>query len=133
MGKAILIARILLGLPLIVFGLNQVFLWFEGPSDFAPEAMAWLEATDSVGYLNPLKIAVEVFCGVCLVVGCWVPFSLVLFAPVLVHIVAFHVFLDAPLKGMMAYLMLALEIFLAWAYWSHFKGVLKFNARPRGS
>lgn len=134
MAKAILIARIVLGLPLVVFGLNYWLMFIEpDPTAFTPEAQAWLGALEDVGYLNPLKSAVEVLCGLLLIAGRWVPFALVVFAPVLINIVAFHLWPDKPSTGVIAFLMLGLELFLAWAYWPHFKGVCSFNAKPRGS
>jgi putative oxidoreductase len=134
MAKAVLIARVLMGLPLIVFGLNTFFRFLEpDPEAFPAAAWDWLNAMQATGYLNGLKGGVEILCGVLFVTGRLVPFALVIFAPVLVNIVAFHIYLSSPSTGAIAFLMLAIELFLAWAYGKHFAGVLSFNAKPRGS
>ena len=134
MGKGILIARILLGLPLLVFGLNQWFVWFEPPSDFQPAAQSWLEAIDATGYVQPMKVVVEVFCGACLVLGLWVPFALVLFAPILVHIVGYHMYLDPRMQSLViTAVVCALFLFLVLAYSRSWQGVLQVINRHHWS
>ena len=131
MGKAILIARVLFGLPLVVFGLNSFLFFMEpDPGAFPEDAQSWLAALEATGYITPLKGAIEVLAGLLVLSGKWVPFALVVFAPILVNIVAFHL-VYSPATGAIGYLLLVLELFLAWAYWPHFRGVLQFNARPR--
>ncbi len=61
--------------------------------------------------------------------GKYVPLGLTLLAPITVNIVLLHIFLDT--AGLpMAIIILALHIFLAWAYRGSFKGVLDMNAQP---
>jgi len=134
MNKAIQVARILMGLPLVVFGLNSFFPFMEPDMDaFPKEGSDWVQAIAATGYLHELKGGVELFCGVLFLAGRLVPLALVIFAPVLVNIVAFHIYLSPLSTGPIGFLLLALELFLAWTYWPHFKGVLTFNAKPRGS
>ena len=134
MKRAVLIARILLGLPLIVFGLNGLLHFKETPADYPLQATAFLDALVDSGYLFPLKSIIEVACGGMLVLGLFVPLALILFAPILVNIVAFHVYLDDPVNFASAgigYVMLVLELFLAWAYGPSFRGVLAPVGRMR--
>ena len=72
---------------------------------------------------------VEILVALMLIAGRFVPLALVLLAPILVNIVAFHVFLDLKGIGLGAFFMV-LEIFLAWAYRDSFKQVLAMQAQP---
>jgi len=132
MKIAIVAARLLLGLPLVVFGLNGFLHFIEPPADGMPErAVDFLAALEGSGYLVELKSAVEVVAGLMLLLGRFVPFALVVFAPIMVNIVAFHLFLDEPAKGVVGYVMLGLHLFLAWAYWPSFRGVLAARGAQR--
>lgn len=57
------------------------------------------------------------------------PLALVLLAPVIVNIALFHVVL-APVNMIMVVVLLALEVYLAWAYRNAFTGVLQAHAQP---
>jgi hypothetical protein len=71
----------------------------------------------------------QLVCGLLLLTGRFVPLALTLLAPVLVNILAFHLALEPDGTGL-AVVLVALELFLAWAYRAHFRGVLTANARP---
>jgi len=131
MKKVVLVARILLGLPFLVFGLNGLLHFMEPPGEFPEEAMAFMQALEESVYLMPLKSGVEILCGLLLLIGRFVPLALVLLAPILVNIVGFHVFLDEPKNGVVGYVLTAIELFLASAYWPAFRGMLQLNARHR--
>jgi putative oxidoreductase len=128
MKKAVLVARLLLGAALVVFGLNGFMGFFEPPPS-TPAGQKFLGALFESGYLFPLKDAVTIAAGVFILTGMFLPLGLTLFAPILVNILAFHFVLEGPLTAGMAVLMLVLELFLVWAYLPAFKGVL--SARPR--
>jgi hypothetical protein len=61
---------------------------------------------------------------VLLVVGRFVPLALAMLAPMVVNIFLFHVFLE-PSGTVMALLVVAAEIGLAWAYRDRFRPMLK--------
>jgi uncharacterized membrane protein YphA (DoxX/SURF4 family) len=74
---------------------------------------------------------VEVVSGLMILTGRFLPLGLILLAPVSVHILLFHVFLDR--AGLpMAIFIIAAQLFLAWAYRDAFSGVLQANAKPAG-
>ena len=128
MQKVVLIARILLGLIFVVFSANYV-LDFMPPLEGSDEAMAYIGALAATGYLFPVMNIVLFASGALLLAGVWVPLALTLLAPIIVNIVLFHVVLDN--AGLpLAIVLLALEIFLAWAYRDSFKGVLDMRAKP---
>jgi hypothetical protein len=59
----------------------------------------------------------------------FVPLALTLLAPVIVNIILFHVFL-APSGIPMAVVVVAVELFLAWAYRGAFRSMLAFHSKP---
>jgi len=129
MSKAVLVARILLGLIFLVFGLNFFFEFFELPQP-SEAGGAFLGALGATGYFFYLLKVIEILCGALLLAGRFVPLALVLLAPIVVNIFLYHLFLD-PAGLPLAILILVLELFLAWAYWPAYAGVLDANAGPR--
>ena len=127
-SKVILGARILLGLIFFVFGLNGFFHFLPQPPMSGPPA-AFGGALLATGYMFPLIKATEVIGGVLLLSGRLVPLALTVLAPVVVNIVAFHLFL-APSGLPLPLVIVALGVFLAWSYRSAFSGVLQVNAAP---
>ena len=124
------IARTLLGLVFVVFGLNFFFHFLPmPPMEGAPAA--FMGALFATGYMFPLIKVTEIVGGLMLLSGRFVPLGLLLLAPVLVNIAAFHVFLTPGEVGMSAVLV-AIEAFLAWSYRDSFRGVLDPTATPGG-
>lgn len=122
------IARTLLGLVFFVFGLNGFLNFMPMPPPPAPAGQL-LGALAATGYMFPLIKGTEVVAGALLLANRRVPLALVLLAPVIVNIVAFHLFLAPGSYGMLA-LIVGLEVYLAWAYRGSFAGVLQARARP---
>ncbi|HVR63828.1 MAG TPA: DoxX family protein [Polyangia bacterium] len=104
------VARVILGLVFVVFGLNGFFNFLPQPPA-PPRAMAFAGALVGSGYFFPLLKATEVAAGALLLAG-FVPIALTLLAPIIVNIVAFHLFL-APGNYAVVGLILAAEIYLA--------------------
>lgn len=128
MSKATTGARILLGLIFFVFGLNG-FLGFMPQPPQPPEAGAFLGALAATGYMFPLIKGTEVLAGALLLGNAFVPLALLLLAPIVVNIVAFHLAL-APGGMAMVVALVALMAFLAWRYRAAWRGVLARGARP---
>ena len=122
------VARILLGLVFFVFGLNGFLNFLPAPPLEGP-AGAFMGALAATGYMFPLIKGTEVVAGAMLLAGRFVPLALTLLAPILVNIVAFHAVLAPSGMGMQV-VIVALELYLAWAYRDSFRGVLAANARP---
>ena len=125
MRTATLIARILLGLIVIVFGLNG-FLHFIPQPEMPQAAITFFGGLAAAGYMLPLLFATQVIGGVLLLVG-MVPLGLLLLAPVIVNIVGFHLFVSPNGLGV-ALVVAALEVFLAWAYRDAFRPLLSSSA-----
>lgn len=120
-------ARALLGVLFTVFGLNGFFGFLPAP-ELPEPAGAFLGALVGTGYLLPLIKGTEVVAGLALLSGRAVPLALTVLAPITVNILLFHLLL-APGLGI-PLVILALQLFLAWAYRSSFRGVLNLSARP---
>ena len=127
MHNVVRIVRILLGLPFVVFGAMYFGGWFDPlEQDHSPDAMRFWETMVATGYMMPLLKGTELAAGVLLMVGQFVPFALVILAPVTVNIVAYHVYLD-PNPGAMAMgiAIAALHVFLFAAYGQAYEGVMR--------
>ena len=87
------LARLLLGLVFVLFGLNGFFNFipFEAP---AGEAGAFLGALATTGYMFPLIKIVEIAAGVMLLTNRHVTLATLMLAPIVINVLAFHVFLD---------------------------------------
>ncbi|MFW5926329.1 MAG: DoxX family protein [Myxococcota bacterium] len=121
-------ARVLLGLVFTVFGLNGFFNFLPQPP--MPEAAgAFLGALAATGYMFPLIKGTELVAGLMLLGNRFVPLALVLLAPVIVNIVAFHAVL-APGGMALPLLVLALELTLAWSYRDAFRSLLAARTSP---
>jgi uncharacterized membrane protein YphA (DoxX/SURF4 family) len=108
------VARVVLGLVFVVFGLN-FFLNFIPPQPPPPEAaMTFIGGLIAAGYLMPLVKVIEIAAGLALLSNRFVPLALTLLAPIIVNIVGFHLVL-APAYPM-AFTLLALELYLAYVH-----------------
>jgi putative oxidoreductase len=112
MNKLPTLARILLGLIFVVFGLNGFFHFLPMPP-MPEKAAAFAGALFSSGYFFPFLKTIEVICGVLLLVGAFVPLALVVLAPIIANIFMFHAFL-APSGLPLPIIIGLLEIYLAF-------------------
>jgi uncharacterized membrane protein YphA (DoxX/SURF4 family) len=127
-------ARLGLGSLFFVFGLNGFLNFIPAPSHTGPSA-DFLGALAATGYMFPLIKATEVVTGLLLLVGRYVPLALTLLAPVVVNILAFHLFLD-PAGLPIPLVALALGLYLAWTERASYAPLFKAKAQaalPRPS
>jgi uncharacterized membrane protein YphA (DoxX/SURF4 family) len=124
------VARVLLGLVFFVFGLSYFIHFMPEPKGPVPEgAMALGGAFMKSGYLFELIKGTEVLVGALLLCNRLVPLALALIAPVVVNIVLFHAFLE-PSGLPFAFIILAIEIYLAWSYRDAYRPMLALRATP---
>lgn len=129
------ICRVLFGLMFTVFGLNGVLTafgkpMFPPPPDMPEAATAFFTAMANTKYMLPLIGATQFVGGLLVLSSRFVPLGLTLLAPVIVNIVLYHHFVDT--NGMaIAYVVLVMELFLAWAYGTSFGGVLAARGQTR--
>ena len=113
----IVIARILLGLIFLVFGLNG-FLNFIPAPPMEGVAGAFIGALASSHYLY-LVCGVQVITGVLLLLNQFVPLALAMLAPVIANILAFHLTMQ-PSGWPLALFTTILWGILMWRYRAHF-------------
>jgi uncharacterized membrane protein YphA (DoxX/SURF4 family) len=124
------IARVLMGLVFLVFGLNGFWHFIPQPKTPLPEgALAFFGALMKTGYMLPLVMGTQLLAGVLLLLNRFVPLALALITPIIVGIISFHIFL-AP-SGMAPGMVVAvLDLYLAWAYRGAFRPMLAMRAKP---
>jgi hypothetical protein len=111
-------------------GLNGFFYFIPAPKTPMPaEAMDFAMALQKSGYMNQLVSATQLIAGILLLFNLFVPLALTVLAPVIVNIIAYHVFLDFNMitPGIIVTL---LEIYLAWIYRKSFLPMLAMRVSP---
>jgi hypothetical protein len=117
------IARILLALILLFFGLNGFLQFMPPPRDMPQDLMKVTGALMQAGYLQVVS-GTQVLVGLLLLINRFVPLALALFAPIIVGIITFHIRM-APSTIAPGIVVLILELYLAWAYRDAFRPMLK--------
>lgn len=117
------IIRLLLGLVLVLFGLNKLL-----PNPFIPlpslppKAAEFMTSLADTGYVLKTVGLLEFVIGLFLLTKKWVAFSLVLLAPISLNILLFHLFLDLPGIGG-ALLVSVLNGILIYKHWSQYQSL----------
>jgi uncharacterized membrane protein YphA (DoxX/SURF4 family) len=93
MKRTALVARYLLGLMFIVFGLNGFLNFIHQPPPANPLAIQFLVSV-SQSHFAAFFFAIQVLGGLLLLSGYFVPLALTLLAAELYNILAFHLTLD---------------------------------------
>jgi hypothetical protein len=122
-------ARVLLGLLFLLTGLNGFLNFLPQPANIPEGAAAFSGALMKTGYMFPLIMITQLIFAVLLLVNRFVPFALVLIAPVIVNIILFHVFLY-PGGAAMAIVAVILYGFLLWTYRDSFRSLFTARVRP---
>lgn len=115
------IVRILLGIILLVFGLNKFYPLPFLPAPKLPEnAAEFMSSLAATGYVLPIVGILEVFIGILLLSKKWTAFSLIILAPISLNILLFHLFLDLPGIGG-AVLVAVLNGILIYKHWPQYR------------
>ena len=122
------IARVLLGLMFLVFGLNGFLNFMPQPKEMPQEIMTVTGSLMKAGYMTVVSGA-EVLIGVLLLFNRFVPLALAMLAPIIVGILTFHIFL-APTTIVPGIVVLLMELYLAWAYRGAFRPMLRAKTIP---
>jgi uncharacterized membrane protein YphA (DoxX/SURF4 family) len=85
----VLIARLLLGLMFLVFGSNGFLHFIPMKGDMPPTAIAFMGAMASSHFILA-GFVLQIFCGLLLLSGLYIPLALTLIGPVLGFILLFH-------------------------------------------
>jgi uncharacterized membrane protein YphA (DoxX/SURF4 family) len=122
------IARVLLGLMFLIFGLNGFLNFIPVPKDIPQDIMTVSMALMKAGYMNVVS-AVEILVAVLLLINRFVPLALTLLAPILVGILTFHIAMQPATIGP-GIVVTLLELFLAYSYRKAFCPMLAAKVAP---
>lgn len=122
-AKLSMVLRLLLGLALAVFGANK-FFGFMGNMELPTDAGNLMTAMFESGYMLQLIGTIEVVVGLLLLTKKWVPFALLILAPVSLNMILFHLFLAPAAIGPAAVIGL-ITLLLFYDNWGSYKGLFK--------
>jgi uncharacterized membrane protein YphA (DoxX/SURF4 family) len=114
------LARILLGLILLVFGLNAFYDFLGLPA--MPEDAR--RVFDYMGYMIMYAVLFQMLVGVLLLINRFVPLALLVLAPISLNILAFHLFFF-PAGILPGLVVAALNVFLLTQYLDFFRPFLQ--------
>ncbi len=128
MKIAVLIARNLMGLMFLVFGLNG-FLHFLPMPMPTGQALQYMTILSASHYMEPVFL-LQIVGGALLLANRFVPLALVLLGPVIVNIILYHI-LMAPQGLPLALIVTALWLTVFWAVRSAFTGIFAAQLQPQ--
>lgn len=119
------IIRYVLALILLVFGLNGLIGFLPIPE--SPDAASrFLKALGDTGYMFPVLYGSELIIAVLLLFKKTVPLALILFSPIAINILFYHLFLD-PAGGVAGYFTVLLTLVMVINYYDRLKLILHEN------
>lgn len=116
------VVRILLGLVLVVFPINALFIKAFKPK-MPEKAQAVMTAFSQTGYLLTFVQVTELVVGIALLTGYFTPLALLILLPISVNILLFHTYLAPPVVGPGLFIFL-MNIFLIYSYKEHYINIL---------
>lgn len=126
--RIILGARVLLGLVFFIVGVIGLLNLAQIPTRTAAAAN-FLAALQATGYLYRVVNGIEFVCGAALMLGVFVPFAMVLIAPILANILLYTLFLD-PVGLPIAAAVLVVDLFVVWCYRAAFISLFEMKPTP---
>ncbi|SRX52476.1 DoxX family membrane protein [Aequorivita sp. CIP111184] len=115
------ILRIFLGLGLLFFGLSKMINFNFMPTHiYTGDAAIFIDSLSNTGYILKVIGTFEIFVGLLLLINKWVPFALLLLAPITLNVLLFHLFMDTP--GLfVALVVVVLNIVLIYKHWKVYR------------
>jgi len=114
MKIAMIIIRTLMGLFLLFASVSYFFNLFPPPATM-PDAVVTYNKGLAVAHILPIVKAIELICGLLLVIGRFAALATIVIFPITVNIVLFHAYADAGNIGG-GLLLLVLNLFMAYYY-----------------
>ena len=126
-ARVSMILRILLGLILVIFGVNKFAGFLEMPPFEEGSAAAnYMGGLFGSPYFGPLLGIVEILGGLALVLNRYVALALVVIAPVALNILLFHLTMDIG-GGLLGYVLFALTLILLFVNKDKYAALLSPN------
>ena len=123
----VIIARCLLGLLYLVFGLDYFFHFIPYQPLHTGKPGALVAGLKGTGYIYPYMKMIQILGGLSLLFNRYAPFSAVVLFPISLNVLLFHTIL-VPSGWYMGVILIVLNVFLGWAYRKYYRGL--FTARP---
>ncbi len=118
---AVLIVRLLMGAMFLFASVTFLFKLFT-PPELTGNMKVVMDGFTATGYLMYLVKVTELACALAYLSGRFTPLANVVLFPITLNIVLFHAFV-APEGLAMGVVLLAANLFLAWAARSHYRGL----------
>lgn len=118
-SKLTIVLRLLLGLILLVFGINK-FFHFMPASPMIGSPADFMGALANTGYMFPLIALTEIVAGILLIVNKWIGLALIFAAIMSVNIMLFHIMLS-PTTIAAGAIVAILTVVLMYTNWDKFK------------
>jgi putative oxidoreductase len=125
MKIVVIVTRILLGLPFVIFGANGLYPFLSHP-DLPPGLAAQFVTALSQSHYAIVPFLVQLIGGILLLVNRFVPLALTLLGPVIVNILCFHAFME-PGGLPLACVVAILWFILFYVYRKSFEGLFVQN------
>jgi uncharacterized membrane protein YphA (DoxX/SURF4 family) len=122
------IARVLLGLAFLMFGLNGFLNFMPAPKVLPEDVMTVSMALMKAGYMDVVSV-VEIIVAVLLLINRFVPLALTLLAPIIVGILTFHIAVWPKTIGP-GIVVAVIELYLAYSYRKAFCPMLAAKVEP---
>ena len=119
------VIRYLFGAAMTFFGISNLFQLLP-QHQFPEEAGRLMLPFTQSGYILQAVGLTQLLLGTALLLNRFIPLALLLFAPVAVNVLLFHLFLDLP-GILMVVPVIGITIFLFTYHKSHFSSLLKAN------
>ena len=123
MKIATIIARLLLGLIFVFFGSNFFFHFIPTPPPPPGLIGDYIKVFVASGYASVIG-AMQVLCGLLLLIGRFVPLALTILAGIIFNILVFHILMDQGGIGP-GIVVTLLWLFLVWQYRDRLAGILR--------
>lgn len=113
-NKLLTIARVLLGLIMLLSGVAGLFNLIPMPPDLPERMVTFNTGLAASVYFFPLLKITEIVCGLALIIGWFVPLALVILAPIILNIFMVHAIMapsGLPVAIILGLLMIYLSFF----------------------
>jgi len=122
MKIAVLIARILLGLIYLIFGLDYFLHFIPYQPVHTGAAGAFIAGLKGTGYFYPMLKVIQIAGGISLIFNRYAPFSAVVLFPVSLNVLLFHTVL-VPSGALMGITLIVPNLFLGYAYRKYYSSM----------
>ncbi|MCZ8520915.1 MULTISPECIES: hypothetical protein [Paenibacillus] len=127
MNKAVLVVRVLFGIFLLAFAVMSFFIEASVPANYPEAAKQFMAGLTGAGYILFIVTLLKGLVGLSMLTGRFVPLALVLFVPISLNMLLFHLFLE-PAGMLPALVLFLMNVFLLFGYLDSYRPLLRAKA-----